>query len=174
MSEPTTTDPTSTPTEPGAHPALPEDTTPGTPSGTEPDRHEEEQEPRNRRHDPAADAAKYRHKLRDAEAERDQLAAIAKTASANVYTQAVGSVSSHGARLAHPDDLERFTGKGPDSYVHDGQLDHDALQADLDSLRERRPELFREINYSPRPDPSQGHSGARGEGPVAWREAFSR
>lgn len=173
MSEPTTTDPTSTPTEPGAHPALPEDTAPGTPSGNEPDRHEEEQEPRNRRHDPAADAAKYRHKLRDAEAERDQLAQVAQTAQHTMVEQAVTALRSKGQALTHCDDLARFTGKHADDYLNeDGTLDRDALQADFDQLHTDRPELFHTIRYAPRPDRSQGHGGDYSAGGQRWKDAF--
>ncbi len=173
MSEPTTTDPTSTPTEPGAHPALPEDTAPGTPSGNEPDRHEEEQEPRNRRHDPAADAAKYRHKLRETEAERDRIAQNAQSAQATAYDEITKALRAKGQALTHPDDLQRFTGKGPAEYLNDdGTLDRDALQADFDQLHADRPELFHSINYAPRPDRSQGRGTFSTLSGGRWKDAF--
>jgi hypothetical protein len=174
MTEPTTndttvaTDDTNAPRTPVVEPHT------ETASANETEPVGEERETHQRRRDPAADAAKYRHRLRDAESERDRIAETAKNLSAAVYGQAVQSASSKGSRLTHPDDLRLFTGKGADAYVHDGQLDHDALQADLDSLHERRPELFTRIGYAIRPDHSQGHSGAAGEAPATWRDAFSR
>lgn len=119
-----------------------------------------------------AESAKYRRRLRETEAERDSLAQAAETASQTIYQQAVQALQSKGEALRHPQDLSLFTGKQPSDYIKDGQLDQEALQADADKLHQERPELFRAIRYSPRPDKSQGYGGGELSSKDAWRNAF--
>jgi outer membrane biosynthesis protein TonB len=121
-----------------------------------------------------AEAAKWRHRLREVESERDSLLENLKTQQAQAFARSITDTLTDGAALAHPDDLERFTGKHADDYYKDGQLDAEQLQADLAQLHETRPELFAKRNYSPRPDPSQGHTGGELTGAEAWQQAFQR
>jgi hypothetical protein len=125
-----------------------------------------------RRRDPVADAARYRHRLRETEAERDQIAEVARTAQTTMVEQAVTALRSKGQALTHSDDLARFTGKTLTDYVEDGIIDQDALQADIDQLHADRPELFHTIRYAPRPDKSQGSGGDCSAGGQRWSDAF--
>ena len=125
------------------------------------------------RHDPAADAAKYRHQLRETQAERDRIAQNAQAAQATAYDEITKALRAKGQAITHPDDLQRFTGKGPAEYLNDdGTIDRDALQADFDQLHDDRPELFHTIRYAPRPDRSQGHGGDYSAGGQRWKDAF--
>lgn len=125
------------------------------------------------RHDPAADAAKYRHQLRETQAERDRIAQNAQAAQATAYDEITKALRAKGQALTHPDDLQRFTGKGPAEYLNDdGTIDRDALQADFDQLHADRPELFHSINYAPRPDRSQGRGTFSTLSGGRWKDAF--
>lgn len=127
---------------------------------------------RNRR-DPAADAAKYRHQLRETQAELDRIAQNAQAAQSTAYDEITKALRAKGQAITHPDDLQRFTGKGPAEYLNeDGTIDRDALQADFDQLHDDRPELFHTIRYAPRPDRSQGHGGDYSAGGQRWKDAF--
>ncbi|MEK0215904.1 hypothetical protein [Bifidobacterium mongoliense] len=127
---------------------------------------------RNRR-DPAADAAKYRHQLRETEAERDRIAQTVETAQNTMYDQAVAAARSNRSWvLTHTGDLSRFTGKNAGDYVHDGVIDNEALQKDIDQLRADRPELFHEINLPIKPDRSQGRGTFSTLTGSRWKDAF--
>jgi hypothetical protein len=145
-------------------------------SATEPQSTEPTEETTHvRHHDPAADAAKYRHKLRDTEAQLAQAQAAQQVAEKTMYEQAVTALRSKRQALTHIDDLQRFTGKTASDYIHDGVIDLEALQTDADKLLADRPELFHTIRYTPRPDKSMGHGmgDAYGNYEMRWQDAFN-
>lgn len=121
---------------------------------------------------PNAEASRYRHRLRETETERDQLAGQIRQAQDTIYQQAVNALRCGHDTLTHPDDLSRFTGKQPVDYFTGGHLDQQALQEDADRLHQERPELFRTCRYAPRPDPSQGLGGDSASNGDAWKNAF--
>lgn len=112
------------------------------------------------------EAANYRHQLREAQAEIEQLKAAAETGLQQAFNtrlenytavtvdrkqagkidDAVGIVSrGHPeVRLKHPEDFERMTGLTPQDLTYEGttQLDETRYAQELAKLLETRPELF--------------------------------
>ncbi len=90
------------------------------------------------------EAARYRRRLRDTEAERDvlrdQLAAARARLSA-IERNAVRELA--GGSLTNPDDLGTLGGLDLDDLPRDeaGELDTAAVQAGIDALGKARPEL---------------------------------
>ncbi|RYQ02186.1 hypothetical protein PG2115B_0160 [Bifidobacterium pseudolongum subsp. globosum] len=128
---------------------------------------------RRPRRDTKAEAIKYRHQLRETEAERDRVSARFDAAAEQLYRQTVESMcSQQNYKLIHPEDFKMFTGKEAKDYMNDdGELDVREVQADFDRLAEQRPELFRKQIGTPKPDPSMGQ-GLDSYGSPTWADAF--
>lgn len=125
------------------------------------------------------EAARYRRKLREAEAAttalQEQLQAAHQQILTNKLTDYAELPTSDEqtmrARLKHQEDLTRFTGKTLTDFLTEaGELDAETITVALTELHQERPELF-EIdrprtvpNTWDRPDSS--HSGA------SWKDAF--
>lgn len=141
--EPTTTEPTTTePTEPASTPDAPDD--PGTDGG---DR----------------EAAKYRRRLRETEAERDTLTASVDS----LRRQLVDNLAA--PALVDPGDLWRLGVDLADLLADDGAVDVDKVNGAIEAVLAERPHLA--APRAPRADLGQG---ARGKpiGADPWTSAF--
>lgn len=93
------------------------------------------------------EAAKYRRQARDAEAERDALAAQLTSAREQLLQQTLsnGIDTPSGARrsLLSPSDLTSIGGiDSAELWAEDGKLDIERVGQALDELHAQRPELF--------------------------------
>lgn len=103
---------------------------------------------------PSSEAAKYRTKLRSAEAERDAL-----TGQLDVLRRAEAErLAETAARALHRgDDLWTAGTEVADLLGEDGRVDPERVAEAVASVAEQRPHLL--VSRSPRPDLSQGAHG---------------
>ena len=154
--EQTTTDPSEPePTGSDPEPAGEQDASPQEPAAPDDDQGQE----------PAArEAAKYRRRLRDTEAERDQLSERVAALEAQIIDQAIEDrhgLKPDAVRAAHPDGLEVIGG--------DGQVDLDLLdQAARDAAD--RLGLTSTVVPSSR---NQGLSGQTNLAPRSWADVLN-
>jgi hypothetical protein len=113
-----------------------------------------------------AEAARWRSKLRTAEAERDALAEAVET----LQRQLIAGAMPHGSKLG-PDALW-LAGRKPGGLFENGQLDPDKLTA---AVKEVHAELG--VRFGPDPIPGQGGgsgAGLRDEPATLANEARKR
>jgi hypothetical protein len=124
------------------------------------------------------EAKRYRLRLREVEAERDDLAAKLSTARTAELDRLAGSklADEQGPEYALRDseDLLRYTGHDVDHYLtEDGQIDADAVTADLRALHGERPHLFAVDPVGPYV-PDQGNGGLEMPPPKdQFKDAFA-
>lgn len=108
------------------------------------------------------EAAKWRHKLRAAEAERDTLAERL-TAMQRAEAERLA-----GAQLSAADDLWRLGDVDVTALLDDdGHLDPERVTATVAAVLKSRPQLAKDWRPGPKPDPSQG--SGRGDGGASWQ-----
>jgi hypothetical protein len=117
------------------------------------------------------EAAGYRTRLRETEAERDRLAEqVAGFRRAEVERIATTPADDLKHGLRSPDDLWRYTEDEVDAYLtEDGEVDPDKVRTTVATVLAERPYLSA-VPAGPRPDPSQGatdHAGPR-TNPNGW------
>jgi hypothetical protein len=117
--------------------------------------------------DPKAnrEAAKYRRRLRETEAERDSLAQRVE----RMQRAEVERISAE--RLAEPDDLWTFGTALADVLTDDGDVNADAVQAAVEALLTARPRLAKAVPV-PFPDLAQGVRQTTSS-PVSWSDAIN-
>ncbi len=131
------------------------------------------QEKRQRR-TPNAEAASYRHQLRESQAREEQLSQRLAKAQDTILHQTIQATrlgDFNNITLKHADDLQRFTGKSTADYFTEEGLDTQQLQADLERLCTERPELF---SRHTAPDHSQGMGIPSELMQGSWSDAFRR
>jgi hypothetical protein len=116
-------------------------TSPDPEAGTEPESTDSET--------PNKEAAKYRRRLREAEAERDKLAGVVTTMQTREVERIAGTVLANGADL-----LEVGGVALADLLDQDGRPDVEKIEGAARSILTERPYLAG--TRGPRPDPSQG------------------
>lgn len=108
---------------------------------------------------PSREAARYRTRLRETEAERDDYAARLAT----LQRAEIERLASAG--LSQPNDLFALSGNDLSAYLtDDGTVDAAKVSADVASILKQRPGLGR--RHAPT-DPSQGIGGG-GRAPLSW------
>ncbi|WP_454859085.1 hypothetical protein [Promicromonospora soli] len=129
-------------------------------------------EPESDRRDPAAQAARYRRRLREVEAERDQVATERDLARTAILTDLLARVDVRGTTLHEHAMGETGVLPAWDAITDEnGQVDLGAIRDHLDQLHQSRPYLF----ASPRShDPIQGRTrgGDAGRG-TSWPDVLS-
>ena len=109
---------------------------------------------------PGREAAKYRRRLRDTEAERDTLAGRVETLQRAEAERLAADV------LADPADLW-LTGTDLETVLTDGMIDADKVTARAAEITGTRPGLA-----VPPIDLGQGARGGAGTSPVTWTQAL--
>lgn len=126
---------------------------------------------------PNAEAKKYRVRLRDAEAERDQLREQLEALQVDMVNDHIGgripteSGQDTTPQLRNPSDLFLFTQTGPADYIgDDGRPDAQKIAQAVSDLAEQRPEL------TVRPErvviPNAGDHPPKGAPKASFTEAF--
>lgn len=132
----------------------------------------EDQEPQGSDQNSNKEAAKYRTKLRDAEAERDGLRTSLTQARTELMRAAVTGYKIGNAQF-NTDALED-AGLDIDAIFADGRLDLEALGAQMTALHESKPYMFTEPklgNVAPREGATVRHAGSRAS--AQWQAAFT-
>lgn len=132
------------------------------------DQHEEHEEPGSEGQEGAAgnrEAAKYRTRLREVEAERDALKA---RVDAMTRKQIEGVI---GDKLHRPDDFFEVDGGVAidDLIAEDGTVDEAKVSTRLATITETRPHL---IKPAPKVDSAAPSRGAAEEGKTTWQDAL--
>ena len=97
------------------------------------------------------EAAGYRVKLREAEAERDALQVRVNA----MLTKEIERLAAEG--LSHPADIFTLSGNGPSDYLNeDGDVDPEKVAADVAAILAERPGLGKRVSGY---DPTQGYGG---------------
>lgn len=109
---------------------------------------------------PGREAAKYRRRLRDTEAERDTLASQVQTLQRAEAERVAATL------LADPADLW-LTGDDLESVLTDARVDPDKVKARAEQITGTRPGLA-----VPPIDLGQGARGGAGTSPVTWTQAL--
>ena len=114
--------------------------------------------------EPHSEAAKYRRRLRDTEAERDTLTGQVD----GLRRQLVDNLT--GSSLVDPADLWRHGTELADLLDEDGKIDAGKVTEAVAAVIAERPHLA--APRIPRPDPSQGARGTEMRGGDPWERAF--
>lgn len=118
--------------------------------------------------EPNREAARYRTRLRDAEAQRDGLQTQLDAARAQI-------VAHHAAaRLQDPADLDRFDVDTAGLWADDGSLDTDALGSAIDGLLQQRPELAARKLPAPWSSDAVNNAPRKSDKGPTWADALKR